>query len=72
MIDTDEFYHALAVGLGILATALAILAVAVFYGYIPPSLVGNLTATELGTFSVLAIAGAGGSAYMEGKRRRSR
>lgn len=64
MITTERFYHLLAIGLGILATALFVLAVAVFYGYIPHSLVGNLSDTELGVFGVLAIVAAGGSVYL--------
>lgn len=43
-------------GLG--AAILFILGVAVFYGYIPSSLVGNFTATELGVFGFLFAAAA--------------
>lgn len=57
-----------AIGLGILATALFILAVAVFYGYFPSSEVGNLTDGELGTFGFLAGAAAIGCEIAERKR----
>lgn len=50
----------IAIILGIAASALIVLAVAVFYGYLPPSQVGNLTSGELGTFGFLAIVGAVG------------
>ncbi len=56
-----------AVLLGIAATLLVILAVAVFYGYLPSSLVDNLTPGELGTFGVLAIGGAVGCEYASHK-----
>jgi hypothetical protein len=49
-----------AIVLGIAAAVLVVLALAVYYGYIDTSLVDNLTDGELGTFGVLAIAGAVG------------
>lgn len=64
----DRFYHTLAIGLGILATALFVLAVGVFQGWLPASLVQNLTAQELGVFGVLAIVGAGGTLYLADMR----
>lgn len=45
---------ALAVG----ASLLAVLAVSVFENFLPMSLAGNFTATELGAFSALAAVGA--------------
>jgi hypothetical protein len=47
-----------AIFLGLLAAALFILSVGVFYGYIASSLVGNLTAGEFGIFGFLAAAAA--------------
>lgn len=49
-----------AVLLAIAATFLFVLAVAVYYGYFPPSLVDNLTDGELGVLGFLAAAGAVG------------
>lgn len=59
----------LAILLGALAAALFVLGVGVFYGYIPTSLVGNLTATELGVFGVLSIVGAGAVYIVSEKER---
>lgn len=53
-----EGWRFFAVVLGIAGTLLGIAAVAVFYGYIPASLVNNFTSGELGFFAALAIAGA--------------
>lgn len=55
------FYHTLAVVLAITATVLAALAIAVFEGYMPADLVGNLTPGELGVFSALAVIAAIGA-----------
>jgi predicted MFS family arabinose efflux permease len=57
-------YRAWAVVLGVLATVLFALAVAVYYGYIPTSFVNNFTSTELGFFGVLAAIGAVGVEIM--------
>ncbi|MGB6442826.1 MAG: hypothetical protein WBF81_05985 [Thermoplasmata archaeon] len=51
-------WHLGAIFLGLLATALFILAVGVYYGYIGGSVVGSLTDGELGVFGFLAAAGA--------------
>jgi hypothetical protein len=67
----EGLWGGLAIGLGILATALVILAVAVYEGFIPASLVDNLTPTELGTLGFLSIAGAVGS-YWAGQRDKNR
>jgi hypothetical protein len=47
-----------AILLGVLATVLILLAIASFYGYVPPSWVDNLTSSELGVFAFLAALGA--------------
>lgn len=48
------------------ASLLAVLAVAVFYGYITSALAGGYTATELGTFAaLLAVAAIALYAYDE-------
>jgi hypothetical protein len=69
----EGMWGGLAIALGILATALVILAVAVYEGFFPESLVASLTPTELGTLGFLAIAGAAASAYaasrQKGRRR---
>ncbi len=49
---------ALGAALGILASVLVILAVGLYEGYITPSLVDNLTDTELGVFGAIAIVAA--------------
>jgi hypothetical protein len=58
-------FHLIAVILGIAASLLAVLAVATYEGYIPLGDVDNLTSTELGTLSALAVVGAIGAAYAE-------
>lgn len=45
--------------LALAASLLAVLAIAVFQGYIPASMVSNLTATQLGTFAAIAAVAAG-------------
>jgi hypothetical protein len=67
-----NMWDGLAIGLGILATVLVILAVAVYEGFFPASLVDNLTPTELGTLGFLSIAGAVASAYAGRREGRSR
>lgn len=62
-----EAWRFAAILLGIAATLLVILAIAVYYGYIDATLVDNLTSGELGTFGVLAIGGAVGCEYASRK-----
>lgn len=57
--------HLIAVLLGIAGSLLAILAVAVYEGYLTTAQVGNFTADELGVLSALSVAGAIGTAYAE-------
>lgn len=66
-----SFYRTLAIILGIGGTLLAVLAVAVNYGYIPTTFVNGYTATELGAFAALAVVGAIGceAAYQSKSRR---
>lgn len=49
------FYHTLAVLTALLGSVLAVLAVALYEGYITASLVGGVTDTEMGTFAAIAI-----------------
>lgn len=67
-----SLYRTLAIILGIVGTLLAIAAAAVFYGYIPTTFVNGYTAPEVGTFAVLAIAGAIGAeaAHVSEERKR--
>lgn len=58
-------YRWAAILLGVFATILFVLSVAVFYNYIPASLVNNFTATELGVFGVIAAVAAVGVEVME-------
>lgn len=57
--------HILAVCLALVASVVAVVAVANYEAFIPNSYVWNFTAGELGTFSALAVAGAIGCAYAE-------
>lgn len=45
----------LAILFGLMASLLAVLAVALYEGYITPALVNNFTADELGVFAALAV-----------------
>jgi uncharacterized membrane protein YGL010W len=65
MAGHKNLYFLVAVLLGILASVLLVLSVAVFEGYIPTTFVDNLTYGELGTFAFLAIVGAIGMGYLE-------
>lgn len=65
----DNWYKLGAVLSGLGAAILAILAVAVFYGYFPSSLVANLTSGQLGTLAAVLVAAAVGLHYT-GERRK--
>ncbi len=64
-MDRKYMFHILAVVLGIAASLLAVLAVAIYEGYIPLSYVDNVSATELGTFAALAVVAAIGVSSAE-------
>lgn len=59
----------LAIVLGIGASLLAVLAIAVNYGYIPTTFVNGFTATELGVFAALAVVGAIGCEAAEQRKK---
>lgn len=59
----------LAVLLGIFASLLAVLAIAVNYGYIPTTFVNGFSATELGVFAALAVVAAIGCEVAEQRNR---
>ena len=68
MIHTEKKTYALiAVLLGIAASLLAVMAVAVYEGYITSSWADNLTDGELGFLSALAVVGAVGMGYVAEK-----
>ncbi len=54
------FYRTAAVLVGVLATALFVLAVGTFYGYWPTTMTGGLTAGALGVLGFLAAIAAAG------------
>lgn len=58
--------HVLAVVLGVAASILAVLSVAVFEGYFPASVVDNLTWGELAGLSALSVVGAVGCSLAAG------
>lgn len=62
-MEAKRAFHLVAVILGIAASLLAVLAVAVYEGYFPSSYVDSLTPGELGGLSALAVVGAIGCGY---------
>lgn len=63
----EETYRLISILLGILASVLAVLALAAYWGYIPASYVDNFTFGELGSFAALAVIGAVGVDYLAEK-----
>ncbi len=60
-----SLYHTLAVVLGLAGSLIAVLAIALYEGYITAADVGNFNDGELGTISALAYVGAVGFAVAE-------